>query len=117
MSLNWLLLWRTGSAGDWVVGGGTTWLRSPLPWGESNSRSIVSNILSLVLVGNVLLAGTALLVADEAVLGFKKKSKSSVTVGSAKLSLIDVEEELTLGGEFQRNPPTFPAYLQKKIEM
>ena len=101
MSLNWWLLWRTG--GDWT-GGATPWFwLLPSPLGESNSRSIVSKMLSLVVV-------TA--VADDDVLlllGFKKKSKSNVTVDSVKLSVIEADGELTLDGEFQRKLPAFPA--------
>jgi hypothetical protein len=62
-------------------------------------------MLSLVVV-----TGTA--VADDDVLlllGFKKKSKSNVTVDSVKLSVIDADGELTLDGEFQRKLPGFPA--------
>ena len=101
MSLNWWLVWRTG--GDWT-GGATPWFwLLPSPLGESNSRSIVSKMLSLVVV-------TA--VADDDVLlllGFKKKSKSNVTVDSVKLSVIEADGELTLDGEFQRKLPVFPA--------
>ena len=52
-------------------------------------------------------------VADDDVLllllGFKKKSKSNVTVDSVKLSVIEADGELTLDGEFQRKLPVFPA--------
>lgn len=64
-------------------------------------------MLSLVVLLVVaVVTGTA--VADDD--GFKKKSKSKVTAASVKLSLIDADGELTLGGEFQRKPPAFPAF-------
>lgn len=85
------LLWRTG-AGDWVEIGDRPLL---LP-GESNSRSKVSSILSVVLVG---VAGKA--EVEVVVVGFKKKSKSNATDGSVKLSLTD-EDELTLAGDDHR---------------